>query len=66
LVLGLQTVIEQVDTTNDGHIAALANVVATGKADAAFLTHTGAGKNQRSSLFERMNYFARRFETALA
>jgi hypothetical protein len=66
LVLGLQAVLGQVDASNVDHIAALASVVSTGKADQAFLTHTGAGKNQRGSLFERMNYFARRFEAALA
>ena len=66
LVLGLQRVIEQVDATSAEHIAALSEVVRVGKADAAFLQHTGAGKNQRSSLQERMNYFGTRFEAALS
>jgi Protein of unknown function DUF262 len=66
LVLGLQAVIDRVDPSNAEQISALANIVNTGKGDPAFLTHTGAGKNQRGSLTERMNYFASRFEVALA
>ena len=66
LVLGIQRVIGSVDTSNADVIARLAEVVRAGKADVAFLMHTGAGKNQRSSLLERANYFGSRFEAALA
>ena len=66
LTLGLQSVLERVDASNADHISRLATVVREGKADQEFLKNTGAGKNYRNPLQARVDYFARRFEAALA
>ena len=66
LTLGLQRVLHQIDETNEEQIGKLAEVVQFGKGDRDFLKHTGAGKNQRSSLAERINYFGNYFAEALA
>jgi Protein of unknown function DUF262 len=66
LVLGLQGVLDRVDTSSADQIQHLASVVREGKADQDFLRHASAGINTRSALRERVNYFASRFEAALA
>lgn len=63
LTLGLQGVLDRVDTSRADHVQRLASVVSQGKADQTF---TGAGKNTRKALRERVDYFASRFEVALA
>lgn len=65
LVLGIEAVLGQIDLTNAQQISQLASVVREGKADPEFLSHTGAGKNQRSELEARVSYFARRFAAVL-
>lgn len=66
LTLGIQRVLDQIDETNEGQIESLAEVVRFGKGDQDFLQHTGAGKNQRNALAERINYFGNYFTEALA
>ena len=66
LTLGIQPVLDQIDETNHEQLARLAEVVQFGKGDQDFLKHTGAGKNQRGSLAERINYFANYFREALS
>jgi uncharacterized protein DUF262 len=65
LVLGLQSVIDQIDVGNPEQISRLAEVVQVGKADREFLKHCGAGKNYRGPLLARMGYFGERFRQAL-
>src|ERR1017187_2549340 len=65
LVLGIQSVIDRVTEDSAEHIAALAEVVKTGKFDRAFLRHGGGGKNYRNPLKARVEYFSTRFETAI-
>ena len=66
LTLGLQRVLDQIDESNEAQLVSLAEVVKFGKGDQDFLKHTGAGKNQRNALAERVNYFANYFAEALA
>lgn len=65
LVLGIERVLAQIDIANEQQISQLSSVVRDGKADSEFLSHTGAGKNQRSELEARVGYFTRRFAAAL-
>jgi len=65
LSLGIQSVIDQVDPNDEEQIAALANVVRTGKADREFLANVGGGKNYRNPLLARISYFSTRFSQAL-
>lgn len=65
LVLGLQSVLDVVDMTDDEQMNRLAEVVKTGKADQRFLTNTGGGKNDRVSLAARVKYFADRFSAVV-
>lgn len=65
LVLGIERVIDQIDVQSPDRISRLASVVRDGKADQSFLSHTGAGKNQRSELEARVSYFATRFAAVL-
>jgi hypothetical protein len=62
LVLGIQPILDRIEAENSDQIAALSAVVREGKSDRAFLKNTGAGKNYRNPLQERVKYFANRFE----
>lgn len=66
LTLGIQSVLDRIDLDDSGQLDRLADVVITGKRDAAFLTHTGGGKNDAVPLRERIQYFERRFEGAVS
>lgn len=66
LVLGLQQVLGLVDVDDPAQIGRLAEVVKNGKFDSDFLEHCGSGKNTRTELNARKNYFGHAFEAALS
>ncbi len=66
IAIGLQEVIDEVDTENSEQMRALAEVVRVGKGDIEFLKATGGGKNDRIPYRARVRYFATRFAGALS
>lgn len=65
IALGLQRVINRVDTDDFDQLRKLAEVVRVGKNDPQFLQATGGGKNDRISLATRVGYFGDRFQEVL-
>jgi uncharacterized protein with ParB-like and HNH nuclease domain len=65
LVLGLQSVLSQVDLSDREALERLGRAIREGKANPEFLRHTGAGKNDPNPLRERIAFFANAFQQAL-
>jgi hypothetical protein len=65
LVLGLQTVLDEIDPSDGDQIARIGAALRAGKFDNAFLSHCGGGKNSRIELNARKQYFANAFQAAL-
>lgn len=61
IALGLQRVLDSVDPSNPNHISRISSVVKAGKPDEAFLKQGGGGKNYRTPLKARIDYFGDRF-----
>lgn len=65
LVLGIQQVLNRVSPDDQEQVSKMAEVVRVGKADQDFLANCGAGKNYRSPMSARVEYFSQRFQAAL-
>jgi hypothetical protein len=65
IVLGIQSVLNQVELDDSDMIDVLAEIVIKGKADKQFLINCGAGKNYRNPMTARVGFFAQRFQAAI-
>ncbi|MDE3203437.1 MAG: DUF262 domain-containing protein [Acidobacteriota bacterium] len=66
ITLGLQSILGNIDVKDEEFLSRVGTLISQGKADPAFLRHTGAGKNDPNPLRERIEYFSNRFSQLLS